>query len=54
MANGSVGSMLLVRTNDTNIRVIFLITISERKVVPCAVLLVSGIYAAVAAIFYFE
>ena len=46
--------MSLVRTDITsNIREVHSI-ISEKKILPFAVLLVGAIYAAIAAIFYFE
>ena len=59
MANGSDGSMSLVSKQYIRevyffIRKVYSILISEKKILPSAVLLVGTIYAAVAAIFYFE
>ena len=58
VVNGSDGSMSLVRTQKhffrIDIREVYLNLIPEKKILPSAVLLVAAIYAAVAAIFYFE
>ena len=46
--------LYVVGENRDFLRGLFIFLISEKKVVPFAVLLVGAIYAAVAAIFYFE
>ena len=52
--NGKRLRWLHVIGKDRYITKIFSIQISEKKVLPFAVLLLGGIYAAVAAIFYFQ
>ena len=54
VANGSDGCKSLVRTENIPKEDAYSILISEKKILPAAVLLVSAMYAIVAAIFYFE
>ena len=59
MVNGSDGSMSLVSKKYIRevyffIRKVYSILISEKKILPFAVLLLGAIYAAAATIFYFS
>ena len=44
----------IIGENASDIRDLYSIVISEKKILPFVVLLLGGMYAAVAAIFYFE